>query len=488
MVLPKELNVNGRGLLLNNFGKYIWLVGYPILGLLALNFIDGVQRPFLFGLSLALLYLIVSFCIFAKSGEAFSPLIWFSAMYSGYVLGGMYFSFDTIHLGKFFELSGIPLEKINFYIVVAQIYAMVCYITFAAGYYLGDRKQSICPISYENNRQYLPGLRTVGSLFLLIGFVYWLYTAYVLAGGPIEMFMSFSSFIYLLEENRVTTLPYLFYFVGSHFLFFYMIFHKKRPPKFFSIVVIIGLLILLSKGRITSSLTYALSFMVMYYFVYHDSISLKKWSMYFATGIAIGLALLFLRVSSAYYYLGQDDPLAALSGLNEILEVFFEVLVGWGNVTDIQQLVLTFNVWGIEDSLFGISYFDWFVNLFANTFGYEPVAMGIRILKIYFPDKVGGPTPGAIGEAYANFSLLAPFFMFLVGFGFSKLYCYAKQSGDIRIVFIYAVFLVTFIFLYAKVDSSLFLGFLWAALPTIVSLFCVNTMVRELSTIKRSFR
>ena len=447
--------------------------------------VDGLQRPILFVLSLVLLYLIVSFCLFAKSGELFSPLVWFSAMYGGYVIGGIYFSFDTINLGKFFALSGIPVSKIDFYIVIAQIYTVICYIMFATGYYLGDKKQNFCPIRYQNNKRYRPGLFLIGPLFLLTGFSYWLYTTYVLAGGPIEMFKSFSSFIYLLEENPISTLPYHFYFIGSYFLFFYTIFHTKRFPKVFVIIVLGGLLMLLSKGRITSALTYALSFMVMYYFVYHDSISIKKWLIYFCGVVACGLVFLFLRVSSAYYYIGKDDPLRALSGFYQILEVFLEVLIGWGNVTDIQQLVLTFNVWSIWHPLLGISYFDWLINLFANTFGYEPVTMGMRILKIYFPDKVGGPTPGAIGEAYANFSLMAPVFMLFVGFGFSKAYSYVKKSGDILTVFLYANFLVTFVFLYAKVDSSLILGFLWAALPTVFALLCVNTVARDLRILQR---
>lgn len=458
----------------NKTGTIFWILGCPLFCLFSPFLVDGLVRPYLFSLSLFLLYLIITFCFYAEGGEAFSPLLWFSAMYSGYFLGGVYFSFDTIHLGKFFELSGIPSTKIDYYIIMAQLYTIVSYIMFAVGYCMDDKKQVIAPIYYDVNLQYKRAAMFVGLPFILIGFVFWLYTTYLLAGGPVDMFLNFSSFKYLLEDNPISTLPYHFYFIGSYLLFFHIITStNKRIHKILMfLIVFIGLLIQLSKGRITASLSYASSFMVIYYFVYHNSINLRKWFIYLSGVIVAGLALLMLRVSSAYYYIGKDDPLSALSSASEMLDVFFEILIGWGNVTDIQQLVLIFNAWDIFNPIFGLSYFDWL----KNAFGSQPISVGMRVLNLYFPDKVGGPTPGAIGEAYVNFSIFAPIYMLFVGFGFSRLYRYTKSSGDILTIYMYAICLVTLIFLYAKVDSSLILGFFWAALPTLVTYRIFNTI------------
>jgi len=399
----------------------------------------------------------------------------------GYVLGGLYFSSDSnILLGKFFQLAEIPSNRVEELLPIAQLYAIACYIFFFVGYLCGDDGKGIIPGISRYDLFVSPSVIHIFAWSsLVLGFSYWLYSSYFYAGGPIQMLKNFSVFIYLLRENPLSTLPYHFYFVGSYLLYFYYCLKGSRIPYHFILVVAIGALIIVSKGRISASLMYVLSFVVLSYFYAYERISNARIISAITLGFVAIIVVLFLRIASSYNYVGLENPFGVLANMREMINALFQVLVGWGNVADIQQMVLILQSWdGLDKALLGASYLDWARNLLSDYLGMEPISVGMRVLQLYFPSKVGGPTPGAIGEAYVNMLYGGPFIIFLVGFIFSRMYSLAASSTSFGVRFFYAIFLLNFVFMFAKVDSSLLSNVFWSSVPTLIVLSCILMLSR----------
>ncbi|WP_139171594.1 O-antigen polysaccharide polymerase Wzy [Modicisalibacter muralis] len=177
----------------------------------------------------------------------------------------------------------------------------------------------------------------------------------------------------------------------------------------------------------------------------------------------------FLRILSNYHYIDSDAEIFK-GGLLQYFSTFMSRIVGSGNVADLQQLVIIFKTWGWGDFAWDVTYFDWLINTFGGFVGLEPSSIGLTIRDTYFPGKSGAPTPGAIGEAYYNFSIFAPLFMLLIGSMFSYLYQKVKASGSNLLLMIYSIFLLRFVFLFSKVDSTMMSNFFWGAVPFLLTM------------------
>ena len=111
---------------------------------------------------------------------------------------------------------------------------------------------------------------------------------------------------------------------------------------------------------------------------------------------------------------------------------------------------------------YGSTYFDWLLNFISVG---DTQSVGYRILNAYFPEKVGGPTPGATGEALLNFGPFFPVALMFFGYFMVKYQRYAKKSTSVLVKFIYLKTLLHFWALFIKVDSSLLLGLAWQIVP-----------------------
>ena len=412
---------------------------------------------FLPTLSFVLIVTIVTFNLFMNDDDFYSPLSMFSIMYLGYAIGGFYYSGATNYFGKFISFLSLQPEAVVSLMRLSLIYATICFLFFGVGYAL-FKKKIIFEAQFGKSRfwsfyaRYYP---LIVIPFLLVGLLYWYWVAQVTAGGMLNLLMYFQAFRHLVEDANISTLPYHFYYAGIYLWLLGLETQGKSVTKAFIFFSIIGLVINLSQGRITLAITFLFS--QLFFFALKDRYLRKKVFIYFISLMSIAFLVYFLRILSNSLFIGADS--------DAFDKNIFDVIIGGGNVADLQQLVIIFHTYGASDVTLGLTYFDWFRNTFGQFFGLQPSSVGLMIKELYVPASSGAPTPGAIGEAYVNFNIAAPLFMFFVGSAFSLIYRYVMRSGNSLLLLVYSVFLARFIFIYPKVDSTMLVNFLWGVIP-----------------------
>ena len=60
-----------------------------------------------------------------------------------------------------------------------------------------------------------------------------------------------------------------------------------------------------------------------------------------------------------------------------------ETVIGGGNVSDLQQLVIIFHTFDSSNALLGVSYLDWLRNTVGTQFGLEPNSIGLMIKEMF---------------------------------------------------------------------------------------------------------
>jgi hypothetical protein len=425
-------------------------------------------------LSFILLIFIMFSVLFLNNSELVSPLSFFSVMYFGYVVGGYYYAQSNGYFGKFIGFVDLSRAESERYLMLAMLFSIVCYIFFVVGYSINNyKKTELFIIKQTPFTSFVKKYYLFLSLPLVtIGFIYWVWVSNTIAGGIIDSLILFQIFPHLVEEYEISTAPYLFYYAGVYVWLLGVVLRGKKVSSAFVVASLIGLIISLSTARITISVTYILAQLVFYYLVCFES--RRKIFIITISLLASAFVVFFLRELSNYYYLHDDIQGSDIDILRSI--------VGGGNVTDLQQLVIIFYSFDFNNALLGLTYFDWLRNSIGVLFGMEPSSVGLIIAKTYVPSTSGAPTPGAIGEAYANFSFATPIFIFLVGYSFSYIHAKVLNSSNIFMLFTYSTFLVCFVFMYPKVDSTMITNFFWGSAPTLFLLsfyYCLYLIIRN---------
>ena len=437
------------------------------------------ESPLIVFLSYFLFLSIAGGCLFVNGNDVFSPLTWFSITYMGYVVGGVYYSFGELNYGKFLVLTGTPFEVVPGYLVVSLVWAILCYFMFCFGYGFFSSKASFLPRAKSGDLSLLPGFslvsRFVIPVLLLLGFLYWVYVAYQAAGGILGIIVKFQAFRHLIADTNISTLPYHFYYAGILLWLLVLVKDGRTIGLVFIMLSFLGMVINLTQGRIMLSITFILAQVFFVGLAKGDRTNSLKVFFYIGLLGAGAIAIYFLRILSNYYFIGSDA--AVISGDTSFYKSFLDKIVGSGNVADLQQLVIIFRTWSWDAPLMGVTYFDWIRNSVGAFFGMSPSSIGLTIKEVYFSSASGAPTPGAIGEAYVNFSVLGPFFMMFVGAVFSIVYQLVKQRGSYVLLMVYSVFLARFILLYPKVDSTMMLNFLWGVVPFLLTVICISLFV-----------
>ncbi|MFV5594895.1 O-antigen polymerase [Acinetobacter junii] len=388
-----------------------------------------------------------------------NPLVIFSLMYSGYVFGAFYYAFSAGDYGKFLSYLNLNIFEVERYFFYALSYAIICFVFFVLGFSVFYRNKDVT-FSVELNKNYffLDLYKPVCLLLISVGLLYWVWMSYTLAGGIVPMLFYFQAFRHLIEDAQLSTLPYHLYYAGIFLWLIASVVKYNKVSFFFIFFSFLGLVIGLSTGRITLAFTYLMSQMIFYYFCLPNKRK-KIMIMLFAL-MCSGFIVYFLRILSNQYFMGVDLDLSDKNYLGTI--------IGDGNITDLQQLVIVFKTFDSSNMLLGESYLDSFRNTIGAQFGLEPHSIGLLIKELYIPSTSGAPTPGAIGEAYANFLFLGPAVIFCVGGFFSYIYMKVLDSNSPIIIMVYSIFLARFVFMYPKVDSTMMVNFLWGAIPLIL--------------------
>jgi hypothetical protein len=298
------------------------------------------------------------------------------------------------------------------------------------------------------------------------------WVSHQIAGGVLDALMLFQIFPHLVAEHKISIAPYLLYYAGINIWLLKLIESRSQIGIWFYIFSILGFFISVSTARISITLTYAFTQMYLVYMVNPNSRTLIH--KYFVIMALLGFFIFFLREVSNHLFINNG------LGLDGFEFNIFSSIIGGGNVADLQQLVIIFLTYGSGELLFGLSYLDWLNNAMSGVFDLQAQSVGLRIASLYVPETSGAPTPGAIGEAFANFHLLAPFLMFVFGVFLARLDSFVAKREKIIPYFLYASFLTSFVFLYPKVDSTMFANFFWNSFPTLMVLFVAVTSLKIL--------
>lgn len=456
----KRLYFRGSVFFVSTGISFLALVFYSLL------YAQNPSLAFLGGIA-GLLILIATFLAWCREGF-FSPLLIFSVMYSGYVFGGLYYSYADEDFGKFVGFLSLEREDIVILMQYGLAYVIISYLMFCFGYFIFSRgarrnfrlKKSGFIVFFEKYYMYfvLP--------LLAIGLAYWYWVSVATAGGLLNLIIYFQAFRHLVAESSITTLPYHFYYAGIFIWLLGSMVKFGRVSFLFWVFSFLGMVINLTQGRITLSVTFVLALVV---FIALFESSQEKRAVK-AVGLVMLLAFVvyFLRIASNYFFIGKEFEVSSFG--------FFDIIIGGGNVADLQQLVIIFQTFGPNNSLLGASYFDWLRNSIGGFWGIPPSSVGLIIKDLYVPESSGAPTPGAIGEAYANFNIGGALLMFFVGLSFYFIRKVSLKKGSPVLLLVYSIFLARFVFIYPKVDSTMLVNFLWGVTPFLLAMTSIYVL------------
>jgi hypothetical protein len=378
-------------------------------------------------------------------------------MYSGYALGGYYYAFSFDSFGKFVDFVLIDKDLVLTYMRLGLLYATVCYLFLVSGYLL--LKKNINFVRKDGLSDFEKFITKFSSLvifmMLLTGLLYWYWVAVQTSGSFLNMFRYFQAFPHLAKDAGISTLPYHLYYAGIFIWLLVIAINKRKVGWLFILFSVIGMVMNATQGRIALSITFIMSQII--FIALYDKRTRGRIMVLLVILVSFAFVLYYLRILSNSVFINAPLDIYELN--------FFKVMIGGGNVSDLQQLVLIFHTFDLGDSLLGSTYFNWIQNSFGGMLGFDKSSVGLTIKELHIPATSGAPTPGAIGEAFANFNFLAPLFMFFVGSFFAVLSNVVISSKNLAVLLIYSIFLSRFVFIYPKVDSTMMSNFFWGAFP-----------------------
>lgn len=390
-----------------------------------------------------------------------NSFFFFSIMYLGYALGGFYYTFSGDYYGKFIEYYGVGQIDVKNLLQISVVYSLIFYIVFSFSYFLYNKPSFL----YKQNSLYLSDFDKfllkkhfyITLPLILIVILYWIYVSIVSAGSFTNSILYFQLFSHFIKESGLSIAPYLLYYGCIYVWALAIILSGKKISSGFIFFSLLGVVLILSTARIAQAITYIFSqliFFLLYRPSYRRSIVLV-----FVVVIFLGIFVHFAREASNYTFIGLS--------LKEIDLNIFHVLVGGGNVTDLQQLVIILDVFEKDSYLYGSSFFDWIRNSVGKYFGIDPSSIGLVIHSKIISEgsSSGAPTPGALGELHANFGIFSIVFAFFIGIIFRIIDTIFRNTHIVIAKLIYAIFLTNFVFLYPKVDSTMLINFIWGFLP-----------------------
>ncbi|WP_322522345.1 hypothetical protein SR882_05580 [Guyparkeria halophila] len=441
-------------------------IGLQLFLLVALaSFVPYLSEHAWFGFAIILVLLGFGFIFSQRLDWVFSPLTFFSVSYLGYAVGAIYYSIAG-GVGKFSILTGTEVEFWS-YAPSVSLLLVLCFIGFGAGYLFGEFRIHGCrakPPSREaaagqKGKWLLSVYKPIVFISLFIGLVWWVYIAYTVSDGLWQFIKEFQVFPHRVAEYGISTLPYHFYYAGIFLWLYVFLLKDESPGVLFWLLSLVGVLINLTQGRVMLSATFLMSLLVALG-VFRPV--LRARIVYLLLGVVVlAIVAYVLRIYSNYSFIGKEFDLFDGGLVSSVLGS----LVAGGNVPDLQQLVIITHGWPHGSGVYGLTYLDGFRNMFSGLFGFEPSSVGLQIKELYFPDRSGPPTPGAVGETYYNFGMFSPLFFVFVGFVLAKIYRHVLASGSALLYIIYAIFLTRFVFMYPKVDSTMIVNFLWGVGP-----------------------
>lgn len=416
--------------------------------------------------------------------DVLHPGFWTNIGFIGYAAGGLYYVAYGYDGASFLNLADFKDEERAWWFDFAIVIVWAGYLTCNAGFWVANacfQVRRLDPVVAAARMMPPPAaVRTMAkyaAIFLIIaGTGYWLYVAQRLSGGVFGLFQNVAVYRYLVADASLTILPYHLAYAGIQMWMLAWL-GEKRGRAMGLFFIPLGVVMILTTGRISLAGGFGLSALLAYFMIVRGGVTISLISRLFFAIIPLSVAFYFYRQMTSYVYIGKEQNFALLENsdyafgdyvISYKYDYILTNIFGGGNIPDLQQIILI--VKGMRDGVlslaWGGTYIDWISNALSRN---SIQSVGYRILNAYFPDKIGGPTPGMIGEAILNFGYFWFIIIFIFCFIMTMIYVSSFVSRSYIIKILYCKFLIGIWALFIKVDSSLLLGYIWSAFPLLIA-------------------
>ncbi|CAA6810218.1 MAG: Unknown protein [uncultured Sulfurovum sp.] len=404
-----------------------------------------------------LLFMFLSlYFIATKKLILFEPFTLFSMYFYTVVMGSFYLYSSNFEHSIFinyqsFSMNLMELLNISLmYIIVSYVFAYLGYKTF--------KKEFEPSIDLDNDGVSIQIVNLIIPIFMGIALLNFIYNIIVLGGGSFSNYMSqVSSADTMLKETGGTTVGYLFGYMAGYLWLYKLLKMNMKISLLFLILVLITILMKASTGRILGTLAYALSYMVIYYFVKIkiESQQNKKYFIILFSLLAIGVFFYFFRLASSIAAIGgmKDDFLSTILEFLSI-DLIMYYIADKGNIPNIPILMKIIDAWGGDSTpfLYGESLFTWVYGILPSGLRPEGYQTSVIVKEVWYSHAPGGNLPPTgMGEMFANFWYFgAVFGMYLFGVLAAFFYNLLHKFNNFWYLVMYANIVVGFIMLYPK--------------------------------------
>lgn len=438
-------------------------------------------------LSLFLLYvlsiLVPSIICFKRILDLFEPIYLFSLYYYLFCLSGIYLIYTDLTTGFTLYLASPDIIGLFNQTLVLLI---IGYLMLLLGYYAVITKTETLVISFADGDYLTKWLFFLFIIpYICIGLLNFCYVSIATSGNPIAYILSVGSRKYQEEEVYITTLGYHFYYAALY-LWFYLILNNNFVKTvihklLFSLFLVLSFIVAYSTGRITLTLTYIMSFIVLYYYSKQNKAGLNPKIM-LALGITVmlGIILYFGRVLSSLQSTGVSFGLADLQLVS--FSNLTNYLIGRGNIPNIPVVMKIIESWQEDVGLlYGRSLFYWVLGLVGQREAVEDLGISCILTNLYYYDSITGHPPASIiGELYANFGYVGiPLGMFLFGAIMAFSYNFVVRQRSYLLALVYVGLLTRFYFVIPKGEFLNLEGAVFLFLPTVITFGIIKLFRRK---------
>jgi len=387
----------------------------------------------------------------------------------------------AVHYKETEFADSVVMNSVGFYTPLQPLFVttltwfLVGLICFCMGYWLVRRREiSVPKIRFEAksvlSSQVLWVLVVIG---LATGVLNFFWIVKVGAGGDvIEYFRSVAGRRHQLEEVRVSALGYNLYY-GAIYVWLFILLREGRAWSVpFLVALMIGLVIKISTGRVTQSVAFIGSFLVIwYYWAYsgNPARSNRRAIIGFSSLVFLAITLYMLRVLSSLHLMGAVNENTAHEWFD--LEKMRYLLIDRGNVPAIPVTMKIIDSWETDFGfLYGRSIPSGLLSLvpdqlLTNKTEAFYIAWMMRSRWFWsFESGIGGMPPTVVGEMWANFGPLGPSLgLFSAGAGMAFFFNLMVRKQSYWLVAMYGQLLLGSIAILPKNDFSAFSP--WYVLP-----------------------
>jgi len=431
-------------------------------------------------LLIILFFVLIGYFVFQSSLNLFEPFTLFTLYYFTIVIAALYLHLKNFEDSAFIDSTSFS-HSLHSLFNISLIYYIFGYLFALWGYKTFVRSGK--PIIDFEDGVSLKSVKLLVFPFALIGIINFAYNVYVHAGGNLFSYMQNISIRYLEFEKTGTTLGYLFAYVASYLWFYVLLKQRKKMSYCFLLFLVLTILMKASSGRVFITISYIISFIVIYYFVsmkFDEDLSNKNRRYVFALlliGIC-GVIFYFFRITSS---LMHNNKISSGWLATIIQFIDFDIIMNYailkGNVPNIPVFMKIIDSWANDIGLlYGESLLTWIYHIIPSSFkpeGYQPSVM---LKNAWYPHVLSGSLPPTgVGEMYANFGVLGPFIgMFLFGSFVAFLQNLLFRFNNYWYLVIYVQIAIGFVMIYPKGEFDNLT--LWFVLPIMFTLLLIKLL------------